>query len=70
MLKSEVYIGDILTNKFYTSDYLTHRVVRNNGQRMQYFLEGHHKPIIDKPTFERVSDLIHKHKLQTRKRRK
>ena len=70
MLKSEVYIGDILTNKFYTSDYLTRRVVRNNGQRMQYFLEEHHKAIVDKATFERVSDLIHKHKLQTRKRRK
>jgi len=43
ILKSEVYIGDILTNKCYKPDYLSKRVVKNTGQRTQYYIEGHHE---------------------------
>lgn len=67
LLKSEVYIGDILTNKTFTADYLTRKVSVNKGQKPQYYLEGHHEPIIDKATFERVGELIHRNKLRTRK---
>lgn len=58
MLKSEVYIGDILTNQYFTPDYVNKKVKRNHGQRPQYYIEGHHEPIISKATFERVRDLI------------
>ena len=67
MLTSEVYIGDILTNKTFTADYLTKKVSRNKGQKPQYYLEGHHEPIIDKATFEKVSEMIHQRGLKTRK---
>lgn len=67
MLTSEVYIGDILTNKTFTADYLTKMVSKNNGQKPQYYIEGHHEPIIDKATFEKVGELIHKNKLKARK---
>lgn len=67
MLTSEVYIGDILTNKSFTADYLTKKISKNNGQRSQYYLEGHHEPIIDRATFERVGELIHLNKLRARK---
>lgn len=67
MLTSEVYIGDILTNKTFTVDYLTKKVSKNKGQKPQYYLEGHHEPIIGKATFEKVGALIHQNKLRTRK---
>lgn len=67
LLKSEVYIGDILTNKTFTADYLTKKVSRNKGQKPQYYLEGHHEPIIDKATFEQVGELIRRNKLKAKR---
>lgn len=67
LLKSEVYIGDILTNKTFTADYLTKKVSRNKGQKPQYYLEGHHEPIIDKATFEQVGELIRQNKLKAKR---
>jgi len=67
LLKSEVYIGDILTNKTFTADYLTKKVLRNKGQKPQYYLEGHHEPIIDKATFEQVGELIRQNKLKAKR---
>ena len=67
MLKSEAYIGDILTNKCFKPDYLSKRVVRNTGQRTQYYLEGHHEPIIDRETFEKVGGLIARNALRTKR---
>jgi len=51
MLRSEVYIGDVLTNKYYTPDYLTGKVRKNRGEQPQYYIEGHHEGIVDKQTF-------------------
>lgn len=56
MLESEIYIGNILTNKTYTPDYLTKRNIRNNGERTQYYIEGHHPGIVDKEIFERANE--------------
>lgn len=67
MLRNEAYIGDILTNKIFTPDYLTKRKVRNKGQRTQYYIEGHHEPIIDRETFEKVGALISRKALQSRR---
>ena len=69
MLTSEVYIGDILTNKTFTADYLTRRISKNTGQKPQFYLEGHHEPIIDKATFEKAGEMIQQDKLKTRKGR-
>lgn len=54
MLKNEVYTGDIITNKHVTLDYLSGRSVKNTGQCHQYFIEGHHEPIISKEEFRLV----------------
>lgn len=67
MLKSEAYIGDILTNKCYKPDYLSRRVVKNTGQRTQYYLEGHHDPIVDRETFEKVGNLISRNALRAKR---
>jgi site-specific DNA recombinase len=63
LLKSETYMGDVLTNKTYTADYLNKRVARNYGEKPQYYIERHHEPIIDRDTFHLVGDLIRQRKL-------
>ena len=64
MLRSETYIGDILTNKRFKPDYLQKRSMLNRGQRPQYYIEGHHAPIIEKSQFERVGERIQNHELK------
>ena len=48
ILKNEKYCGDALCQKTVTVDFFTHKSVKNNGLETQYFIEGHHVPIIEK----------------------
>ena len=54
MLENEKYCGDVLLQKYYTTDFLTHKVTKNTGQFPQYFVEGHHEPIVPKEVFRQV----------------
>ena len=48
ILKNEKYCGDALCQKTVTTDFLTHKSVKNNGLEPQYFIEDHHPAIIMK----------------------
>ena len=54
ILGNEKYCGDLLMQKYFTEDYLTHKVVRNTGQRPRYFVEDSHEPIVPKEVFFQV----------------
>lgn len=54
ILENEKYAGDMLLQKYYTEDFLSHKVTRNRGQLPQYFVENHHPPIVPKEIFIRV----------------
>ena len=56
MLRNEAYCGDILTNKHYQA--AGHKMKKNNGERQQFFIEGHHKAIIPRAVFERVNEIL------------
>ena len=66
MLTHEAYIGDVLTNKTYCPNRDTQ--VLNHGERDQYYIEGHHEPIVDRETFARVQTLIKRKLLYSGKR--
>ena len=48
ILKNEKYCGDALCQKTVTIDFFTHKSVKNKGLEKQYFVEGHHVPIVEK----------------------
>ena len=54
MLRNEKYCGDLLMQKYYTPDFLTHKIVRNNGELPQYLVRDHHQPIVPKAVFLQV----------------
>ena len=58
ILTNEKYKGCALLQKHYTADYLTKKIVRNDGAVPQYFVEGCHEAIIEPETFDRVQDMI------------
>ena len=54
MLENEKYAVDLLLQKYYTVDFLTHKIARNTGQLPQYLVEEHHAPIVPKSVYYQV----------------
>ena len=63
ILENEKYCGDLLMQKYYVEDFLTHRIVRNTGQLPQYFVEDNHEPIVPKKIFYQVQGEIQRRSL-------
>ena len=42
--------------KWYVEDYLTHKCVKNSGEKPQYFVEDDHGPIVPKAVFYQVPE--------------
>ena len=59
ILHNEKYMGDIMMQKSYTVDHLTHRKVRNDQTVVpSYYVRDHHEAIVDRKTFERVQTIL------------
>ena len=58
ILTNEKYKGCALLQKHYTADYLTKKIVRNDGAVPQYYVEDCHEAIIEPETFDRVQEMI------------
>ncbi|KYN78949.1 hypothetical protein A0J52_06620 [Clostridium sporogenes] len=58
ILRNEKYMGDALLQNTITTDFLTHKRVKNRGEVQQYFFEDSHPAIISKETFQRVQEEI------------
>ena len=54
ILQNEKYMGDSIMQKYYTVDFLTHKVKKNTGQLPQYYVENHHAPIVPKEVYMQV----------------
>ncbi|MCD7732402.1 MAG: recombinase family protein [Oscillospiraceae bacterium] len=65
ILTNEKYKGDALLQKHFTVDFLEKKMKKNEGEIPQYYVEGHHEPIIDPATFELVQ-----HEMERRKQSK
>lgn len=70
ILHNEKYCGDVLCQKTIAVDIFSHKVIRNTGQKTQYFIEGHHAAIIPKDEWLQVQRLIgDKHYIKHRMRK-
>ena len=58
ILTNEKYKGCALLQKHYTADYLTKKIIRNDGAVPQYYVEDCHEAIIEPETFDRVQEMI------------
>jgi len=54
ILQNEKYVGDALLQKTFTVDCITHKIVKNHGERPMYLVTDHHAPIVDRDTYNRV----------------
>ena len=54
ILTNEKYCGDVLMQKTYTTDCITHKAKKNNGERPMYLVQNNHAAIIDRETYDAV----------------
>ena len=58
LLSNEKYVGDALLQKSYTVNCITHKKVKNNGEKAKYLVTDAHKGIIDRDTYNLVQQEI------------
>ena len=59
VLHNEKYIGDVMMQKCYTVDHLSHKKVKNDQTVVpSYYVKDHHEGIIDRLTFDRVQTIL------------
>ena len=58
ILRNEKYAGDALLQKSYTPNCLSHKSVKNHGERTMYYVSDCHPAIIDRATFHLVQQEI------------
>ena len=56
LLTNEKYAGDLLLQKTFVSDFLTHKNEKNRGQLPSYRVRDAHPPVIPREVFERAAD--------------
>ena len=56
ILVNEKYTGDALLQKTYTTDCITKKSRKNNGELPMYLVKNHHEPIISRADFNRVQE--------------
>ena len=60
ILENVKYCGDIILQKFYTVDHLSHECVRNDGSEVpQYYIKDHHPAIVTREQYRRVEKIRH-----------
>lgn len=58
ILRQEKYTGNMLLQKYFIKDHISHKKCRNKGELPMYYVEHSHEPIIDREIFERVQQEI------------
>ena len=54
ILRNEKYTGNMLLQKTYTQDHLSKKIIKNKGERTQYWVQESHEAIIESSVFEAV----------------
>lgn len=57
MIENEKYMGDLCGQKFYVTNPLTHRRVKNYGEKEKYYAINHHEAIISRELWEKAQEV-------------
>ena len=58
ILQNEKYCGDVLYQKTYSKDYLTHKTVKNRDVLPQWYWENNHPAIIKREQWNKAQELL------------
>lgn len=52
IVHQERYVGDVIIQKTFTTDHLSHKVCKNRGEMEMYHIQGHHPAIVSRELYE------------------
>ena len=58
IIRNEKYVGDLCQGKTYTTDAVTHKVVKNKGEEDMYYTKDHHEPIISREDWDQALSIL------------
>lgn len=58
MIKNEKYVGDVVLQKTYIEDHLSHKQIRNRGEMPMYHVKDAHAAIVDRHLFEQAQKIL------------
>ena len=64
VLTNEKYVGDLLSQKSYVDNPLTHKHIKNFCKKKKYYVKDHHIGIIDRNTWDKAQEIYNKRSLQ------
>lgn len=65
MIKQEKYVGDLIGQKYYVSNPLTHKKLKNYGEKEKYYVKDHHKGIITREVWEKAQAILSKRRQES-----
>ena len=57
ILKNEKYKGDLLQQKTYTVDFLTHKRAKNRGEKQQFLIKNNHEAIVSEEMWDKAKEI-------------
>lgn len=60
MLRNVKYIGDVMGQRYYVENPLTHKLVRNRGEKPKYHSKDHHEAIVDRKVWDKAQEIYEK----------
>jgi len=62
ILQNEKHMGDTILQKTFTADFMTKKMVKNEGQVAQYYISDDHEPIVSKELWQATQQEIRRRK--------
>lgn len=70
ILRNEKYCGDLLTQKTFTESFLTHKAVKNTGEKKQFYIRDHHPAIVSRETWDKAQTILQSRRYGEGKKKK
>ena len=60
MIVNEKYVGDLISQKWYIENPISHRTIQNLGEKEKYYVKDHHIPIITRDVWDKAQEILKK----------
>ena len=60
MIINEKYVGDLISQKWYIENPISHRAVQNFGEKEKYYVKDHHIPVISREVWNKAQEIYEK----------
>ena len=57
IIRNVKYVGDLCGQIYYVENPITHKQLRNRGQKPKYYVRNHHEPIVARDIFEKAQKI-------------